>query len=75
MGPVPAVVKSDPMTRETTVAGVYVAGDAGAMIQGAIMAASSGAQAAASLNKSLISEEAAAVASGHEGGGGPSSPG
>lgn len=59
IGPLPAiVVKSDPMTRETTVPGVYVAGDAGAMRQGAIMAAASGAEAAATLNHSLIGEDA-----------------
>jgi thioredoxin reductase len=57
--PLPAtVVKSDPMTRETTVPGVYVAGDAGTMLQGAIMAASAGASAAAFINHSLIDEEA-----------------
>jgi thioredoxin reductase len=70
MGLSPAVVKGDPMTRETTVPGVYVAGDAGTMLQGAIMAASSGASAAAFLNHSLISEDAGAAASGHGGGGG-----
>lgn len=57
--PLPAtVVKSGPMTRETTVPGVYVAGDAGTMLQGAIMAASSGASAAAFINHSLIDEDA-----------------
>ena len=57
MGPIPEVVKSDPTTHETTVEGVFVAGDAGTIKQGAIMAASSGAVAAASLNRSLILEE------------------
>ncbi len=57
MGPIPEVVKSDPTTHETTVEGVFVAGDAGTMKQGAIMAASSGAVAAASINRSLVLEE------------------
>ena len=57
MGPIPEVVKSDPTTHETTVEGVFVAGDAGTMKQGAIMAASSGAVAAASLNHSLVLED------------------
>jgi thioredoxin reductase len=70
MGLLPAVVKGDPMTRETTVPGVYVAGDASTMLQGAIMAASSGASAAAFLNHSLIAEDAEAAAFGHGGGGG-----
>ncbi len=57
MGPLPAVVKGDPMTKETTVPGVYVAGDAGTMLQGAIMAAASGAAAAAFLNRALATED------------------
>jgi thioredoxin reductase len=57
MGLLPAVIKSDPTTKETTVPGVFVAGDAGTMLQGAIMAASSGAGAAAFLNHSLIAED------------------
>jgi thioredoxin reductase len=72
MGPVPAVVKGDSMTRETTVPGVYVAGDAGTMMQGAIMAAASGANAAAFLNHALISDDAAAATSGQGGDGGSS---
>ena len=58
MGPIPEVVKGDPTSKETTVEGVYVAGDAGTMMQGAIMAASSGAVAAASINRSLVMEDA-----------------
>lgn len=57
VGLLPAVVKSDPTTRETTVPGVFVAGDAGTMLQGAIMAAASGAGAAAFLNHALIFED------------------
>ncbi len=57
MGLLPAVIKSDPTTRETTVPGVFVAGDAGTMMQGAIMAAASGAGAAAFLNHALIFED------------------
>lgn len=61
IGPLPfVVVKSDPMTRETTVPGVYVAGDAGTPAQGAIMAAASGAGAAAMLNHALAAEDAEA---------------
>ena len=56
-GPLLTVIKNDSMTRETTVPGVYVAGDAGSMLQGAIMAAASGASAAAFINHSLITEE------------------
>ncbi len=65
MGLLSAVVKGDPMTRETSVPGVYVAGDAGTVLQGAIMAAASGASAAAFLNHSLISEDAELAPSGH----------
>ena len=57
MGLLPAVIKGDPVTRETTVPGVFVAGDAGTMMQGAVMAAASGAGAAAFLNHALISED------------------
>jgi len=56
-GPLPTVVKNDPVTRETTVPGVHVAGDAGTMLQGAIMAAASGASAAAFINHSLVAQE------------------
>jgi thioredoxin reductase len=55
--PLPTTVKNDPMTKETTVPGVYVAGDAGTMIQTAIAAASSGAVAAAFINHSLVTED------------------
>ncbi len=56
-GPLPTVVKNDPTTKETTIAGVYVAGDAGTMIQAAITAAASGAVAAAFINLSLVAED------------------
>jgi thioredoxin reductase len=74
MGPFPAVVRSDPMSRETTVPGVYVAGDAGTMLQGAIMAAASGATAASFANHALAKDDieaelAAAPAAQHEPGG------
>jgi thioredoxin reductase len=69
MGLLTNLVKADQMTRETTVPGVYVAGDAGTMLQGAIMAAASGASAAAFINHSLISEESELAASAHRGGG------
>lgn len=61
MGPAPAVVKCAPMTRETTVPGVYVAGDAGSPpspLQSAILAAASGANAAYFLNHALAAEDA-----------------
>ena len=54
MGPFPAIVRTDPMTRETTVPGVYVIGDAGTMVQSAIMAAASGATAASFANHALV---------------------
>jgi thioredoxin reductase len=56
-GPLPTLLKNDPMTKETTVPGVHVAGDAGTMLQGAIMAAASGASAAAFINHSLITQD------------------
>ena len=56
-GPLPTLLKNDPMTKETTVPGVHVAGDAGSMLQGAIMAAASGASAAAFVNHSLVAQE------------------
>lgn len=56
-GPLPTVLKNDPMTRETTVPGVHVAGDAGTMLQGAIMAAASGAAAAAMINHAMIMKD------------------
>jgi len=65
-GPLPTVIKNDPMTKETTVPGVHVAGDAGTMLQGAIMAAASGASAAAFINHSLITEEEKATGYGHQ---------
>jgi thioredoxin reductase len=55
-----AVVKADQITRETTVAGVYAAGDAQTPLQSAILAASSGAQAAYALNHALAAEDAEA---------------
>jgi len=57
MGPLGAVVKSDPMTRETTVPGVYVAGDA-AGAQAVLLAAASGAAAAGFANHALAAEDA-----------------
>lgn len=46
-------VRVDPVTRETSVPGVYAAGDLTTRMQGAIMAASMGTQAAAMLNLEL----------------------
>ena len=61
MGQAPAGVKSDPTTRETTVSGVYVAGDAGNAVQSALLAAASGANAAFFVNHSLATDEIAAA--------------
>jgi thioredoxin reductase len=60
MGPLPAIVKSDPTTKETTVTGVYVVGDAGTMMQGVVMAAASGAVAASFANHALAAADIAA---------------
>jgi thioredoxin reductase len=49
-------VQVDPMTRETTVPGIYAAGDLTTRAQGAIIAAASGMQAAAAVNAELTSE-------------------
>jgi thioredoxin reductase len=46
-------VRVDPMKRETSVPGVYAAGDLTTRMQGAIFAAASGAQAAAVINLEL----------------------
>ena len=61
MGQAPAGVKSDPTTRETSVAGVYVAGDAGNAVQSALLAAASGANAAFFVNHSPVADEVAAA--------------
>ena len=63
MGQAPAGVKGDPTTRETSVAGVYVAGDAGnaGPLQSALVGAASGANAAFFLNHSLVADEVAAA--------------
>jgi thioredoxin reductase len=63
IGSAAAVVKADPMTGETSVPGVFVAGDAGSPPQSVIMAASSGSRAAAFLNHTLCAEDAEAEAS------------
>ena len=61
MGQARAGVKADPTTRETTVAGVHVAGDAGNPVQSALLAAASGANAALFVNHSLVADEVAAA--------------
>jgi thioredoxin reductase len=59
VGPARArVVESDATTKETTVPGVYAAGDAGNPIQSVVLAAASGANAAYFLNHSLATEDA-----------------
>jgi thioredoxin reductase len=61
MGQAPSGVKADPTTRETSVAGVYVAGDAGNAVQSALLAAASGANAAFFVNHALVADEVAAA--------------
>lgn len=55
-------VQVDPMRRETSVPGVYAAGDLATRMQGAVLAAATGAQAAAALNLELTLELAASGA-------------
>ena len=62
MGMLPEAVKADPMSMATSVPGVYVAGDAGAMMQSIVMAAAAGTSAGAFLNHVLSAEDAAAEA-------------
>lgn len=69
MGPATEIVKADPMTRETSVPGVYVAGDAGSPFQSVVLAAASGASAAAFLNHALCAEDANAEVTSAENGG------
>lgn len=49
-------VRADPMTRETSVPGIYAAGDLTSRAQGAIFAAANGTQAGAMLNHGLAAE-------------------
>jgi thioredoxin reductase len=49
-------VRVDPMTRETSVPGVYAAGDLTTRMQAAVLAAASGMQAAAVINAELTAE-------------------
>jgi thioredoxin reductase len=51
-------VRTDPMKRETSIPGIYAAGDLASRMQGAIFAASSGTHAAAMLNLDLQLERA-----------------
>jgi thioredoxin reductase len=64
MGPAAEVVKTDPMTRETSVAGVHAVGDAGTPMQSVALAAASGNVAAAMLNHALCIEDAEASSDG-----------
>jgi thioredoxin reductase len=54
--------KVDPMKRETSIPGIYASGDLSTRMQGAILAAASGTQAAAVLNAELTAELALAGA-------------
>lgn len=49
-------VKVDPLTRGTSVSGVYASGDLTTRMQGAMLAAASGTQAAAAINLELTIE-------------------
>ena len=60
MGPAAEVVKADRMTGQTSVPGVYAAGDGGAPPQSVANAVASGANAAAFLNHVLCGEDAEA---------------
>jgi len=62
------------MTRETSVSGVYAAGDAGSPMQSVALAVAAGASAAASLNHALCAEDAEAEADLASNGGGPGGP-
>jgi thioredoxin reductase len=55
------LIKCDPLTRETSVPGVYGAGDAGSPLQSAIVGAAAGAQAAYHINHALAFADAEAV--------------
>lgn len=50
------LVRVDPMTRETSVPGVYASGDLTTRMQGAVFAAAAGVQAAAAINVELTME-------------------
>lgn len=49
-------LRVDPLTRETSIRGIYACGDLTSRLQGAIFAAAAGAQAAAALNAELTAE-------------------
>jgi thioredoxin reductase len=55
-------VKTDPMTRETSIAGIYAAGDLTTRAQAAVLAAAAGMQAAAAINAELTADLAVAGA-------------
>jgi len=50
------LVRVDPMRRETSIAGIYAAGDLTTRMQGAVLAAAAGVQAAAMINAELTME-------------------
>ena len=49
-------VKTDPMTRETSIPGIYAAGDLTTRAQAAVLAAAAGMQAAAVINAELTTD-------------------
>jgi thioredoxin reductase len=55
-------VKTDPMTRETSIPGIYAAGDLTTRAQAAVLAAAAGMQAAAVINAELTSDMVASGA-------------
>ncbi len=55
-------VQADPMTRETSIPGIYAAGDLLWRMQGAMFAAAAGTQAATMINHELTTELALAKA-------------
>lgn len=59
MGPASEIVKTDSVTGETSVAGLYAVGDAGLPMQSVALAAASGSVAAAMLNHALCEADAA----------------
>lgn len=61
-------VQTDPMTRETSIPGIYAAGDLASRMQGAIFAAAAGTHAAAMINVELQMELVTANDRAHEDG-------
>ena len=56
-GPTGSFYKTDPRTKETTVKGVYAAGDAGQPLHSVTFATADGARAGTSAHQSLVFEQ------------------